>query len=131
MKNSAFIIVLVTTAILLGCSQKMPAHTSSGEVILVRNISLYRSKPHIWPAKGKLVATKNELLFIPTPHYWVLNLHGRDTTVIEVDSIEQLHTDRWMLVFPFRLDVKTDSNSYPFVTVKRDKLAKEIRRLRD
>ncbi|WP_139307895.1 hypothetical protein [Pontibacter flavimaris] len=91
------------------------------------NVSLYRKTPKVWPAKGKVIATADKLIFIPTPHYGVLHVSRRDSTFINSGEVVGLREKRWMLVFPFGLEVITaDSTTYSFVTVRRDELVRKI-----
>jgi hypothetical protein len=126
------LLLILTLAGLAGCSRQVPAYTSSGEAVLMaqHNVSLYRKAPKVWPAKGKVIATADELIFIPTPHYGVLHVSGRDSTYINSGAVVGLREKRWMLVFPFGLEVVTaDSTTYSFVTVRRSELVRKIKGL--
>ncbi|PTX22290.1 hypothetical protein C8N40_101112 [Pontibacter mucosus] len=116
-----------------GCATRQPAYTSSGEKVLTvqKQVELYRSKPPVWPAKGRLVAIADKLVFIPTPHFGTLYIHGRDSTFIPLNEVARLEEKRWLLVFPFKLQVMThDGSGYTFVSARRDRLAREIRKLK-
>ncbi|MBF9255675.1 hypothetical protein I2I11_20425 [Pontibacter sp. 172403-2] len=131
MTKSAILLLVIAS---FGCSRKVPLGTYSGEkiVMIQRNVSLYRNKPHIWPAKGRVIATNDNLLFVPTPYFGMINIHGRDTTIIRMDKIKRLRPKRWMLLFPFGLEVTTDGGkSYAYVTVRRKKLVQEILRIKE
>lgn len=118
---------------LMGCAPKQPAYTSSGQEarIVQKQVELYRNKPAIWPAKGRLVVIADKLVFIPTPHFGTLYIHGRDSTFIPLNEVARLEKKKWLLVFPFKLQVMTrDGLGYTFVSVRRDRLAREIRQLK-
>jgi hypothetical protein len=132
--KSARLSILLLTLVSFGCSKEVAYRTSSGDSIVMsqHNVSLYRDKPHIWPAKGKVIATDDELLFIPTPYFGIFNLNGRDTTVIKTNTIELVQPGNWSLIFPFELEVMTnDGKSYSFVTVRRGELSRKIEQLRE
>ncbi|SFG63625.1 hypothetical protein [Pontibacter chinhatensis] len=115
-----------------GCATRQPAYTSSGKEVLTvqKQVELYRNKPPIWPAKGRLVVIADKLVFIPTPHFGTLHIHGRDSTFIPLDDVARLEEKKWLLVFPFKLQVMTrDGLGYTFVSVRRDRLVREIRKL--
>lgn len=115
-----------------GCATRQPTYTSSGEKVLAvqKQVELYRSKPPIWPAKGRLVVIADELVFIPTPHFGGLYIHGRDSTFIPLNDVARLEEKKWLLVFPFKLQVMTrDGLGYTFISVRRDRLVREIRKL--
>ncbi len=117
---------------MVGCATKQPAYTSSGKEVLVvqKQVELYRKKPPVWPAKGRLVAIADDLVFIPTPHFGLLYLHGRDSTFIPLSKVARLEDKKWLLVFPFKLEVITqDGSGYTFVSARRDRLARQIRKL--
>ena len=133
MKTRILILVLLVI-VTFGCGGKMPQYTSSGKKVLVveGDISLYRNKPHIWAAKGKALLTREELLFIPTPYYWTINVNGTDTTVIKLNNIEELRKKPWALIFPFGLSINMkDGTSYSFGTVRRDRLIQEIQLIKN
>ena len=116
-----------------GCATKQPVYTSPGQEarIVQKQVELYRNKPAIWPAKGRVVAVEDKLVFIPTPHFGGIYIHGRDSTFIPLHEVVRLEEKRWLLVFPFKLKVITqDGPGYTFVSVRRDRLAREIRRLK-
>ncbi|AKD02919.1 hypothetical protein PKOR_07010 [Pontibacter korlensis] len=124
------LLLLVSAA---GCSKRVPSYTSSGKEVLMvqKNVELYRKKPHIWPAKGWVAATENELIFVPSPYYGGLYINGRDSTFIQLRDIVGLEEKRWMLMFPYRLEVTTsDSSVYSFVTVRRSELIRKINELK-
>jgi len=117
---------------IVGCATKQPVYTSSGEEVVTvqKQVELYRKKPPVWPAKGRVVAIADELVFIPTPHFGGFYVHGRDSTFIPLNDVARLEEKKWLLVFPFKLKVIThDGSGYTFVSVRRDRLAKEIRKL--
>lgn len=118
----------------LGCASGQMPYAASGQEVRWEqdNVSLFRKKPHIWPAKGKVILTDEELQFIPTPYYWIFNVHGRDTTTVRLSDIAALQKEQWLLVYPFGLEVITsDGKHYPFVTWRRSKLAQAIEQLKE
>ncbi len=95
-----------------------------------RDVSLYRKTPKVWPAKGKVLATAEELIFIPTPYFGGLYVNGRDSTYINLNGVRGFKDKKWMLVFPFGLEVITaDSATYSFVAVRRNELARKMEEL--
>ena len=71
------------------------------------------------------------MVFIPTAYFGGIYIHGRDSTSIPLHEVVRLEEKRWLLVFPFKLKVITqDGPGYTFVSVRRDRLAMEIRRLK-
>ncbi len=130
-KRKLMLLVLVIGA--FGCRPKMPLYTASGEKVLVaqKDVSLFRKDPKIWAARGYVAATKEELIFIPLPHFGI-PIHGQDSTFIRLQDIKELQKKKWMLVFPFRLDIITkEGTRYPFVSVDRDRLIRGIKRVKE
>jgi hypothetical protein len=112
-----------------GCSKKQAAYTSTGEEVLMeqRNVSLYRKAPKVWPAKGKVLITVDELIFVPTPYFGALYINGRDSTYISLSEIKDFREDSWIAVFPFRAKLVTDAGAtYDFVTVRRSEFMQSI-----
>lgn len=135
MKRRRYLLLLgfLLVAFSFGCSNRPPQHTAEGEKVemLLRNVSVYRKKPHILAAKGRLVLTDRELIFTPTPYFWVLHLHGTEATVVQISDIEEVQRKQWRILYPFRVDLFTsDGNSYPIVTVRREKFIRELERVR-
>ncbi|MCX2740433.1 hypothetical protein [Pontibacter anaerobius] len=117
---------------LMSCSQKMPTYTSSDIDILMeqKHVELYRKAPKVWPAKGRVVATADELIFIPSPYFGALYLNGQDSTVINLRDTVILEKKPWMWVFPFGIEITTGEGvNYSFVSVRRNELIEKIRAL--
>jgi hypothetical protein len=117
----------------LGCVTKQPSYSAiAGNVLAVqRDVFLYRNKVHIWPAKGIVIITKDDLLFIPTPYYGI-NIGNRDTTSVNLKNIDNLREFRSAFSSTFGLDVITkDGKNYSFVTRSPQKLLRDIQRVKE
>jgi len=129
MKTKLLLLLLALST--FGCGSKLPMYTASGEKIIMvqKEVQLYRKKPFIWPAKGWVAATEEELIFIPLPHsnLFPVYVYGKDSTFIKLDEIDRFQKKQWALVLPFALEVITkDGTRHPFVTVRRNKLMYKI-----
>lgn len=125
--------VLLLLSVVAGCTAKQPQQTARGNEVLMeqRDVSLYRKAPKVWPAKGKVVATSGKLIFIPTPYFGALHVNGQDSTFVQLSSAVNLEEKKWMLVFPFGLQLTTeDGSKYTFVTTRRRELSRKIRELK-
>lgn len=123
-------VTLLLLGIAAGCATKQAQHTTTGKEVLTEqpNVSLYRKAPKVWPAKGKVLFTADELVFIPTPYFGALHINGRDSTYIRLSDMEDLREDSWMLLFPFKLKLTTGAGAeYTLVTARRRELIRKIR----
>ncbi|MFT2007067.1 hypothetical protein ACMA1I_00190 [Pontibacter sp. 13R65] len=128
------IVAIVAALFASGCQSKAPMYSASGEklVMVQKNVELHRKSPNIWPAKGWVAATEEELIFVPQPQYWPVPVyvHGRDSTFVRLNEIDRFEKKNRLLILPMGLDVITkDGTRYPFVTARREKLINELTQL--
>ncbi|TPE42710.1 hypothetical protein [Pontibacter mangrovi] len=122
-------ILLLLLLIAAGCATKSPLNTSKGKEVLMeqRDVSLYRRTPKVWPAKGKVIATSDELIFVPSPYFGGLYINGKDSTHISLSEIKDFRKEGWMLLFPFGAKLITDADTtYDFISVRRNELIQSI-----
>ncbi|TXK52801.1 hypothetical protein FVR03_00040 [Pontibacter qinzhouensis] len=132
--KTTFALVMLAALFTFGCQHKTPMYSASGEklVMVQKNVELHRKSPNIWPARGWVAATEDELIFVPQPQYWPVPVyvHGRDSTFVRLKEIDRFEKKNRLLILPMGLDVVTkDGTRYPFVTARREKLINQLTQL--